>query len=80
MLTGHGDLELTIERYTDNVGNAATNQELSQRGAAAEGVPRREAWRRRPTQQRGLGNKKPASPNRTPEGRQHNRRVELVKM
>ena len=30
--------------------------------------------------QKGLGASKPAGPNTTPEGRQNNRRVELVKM
>jgi OmpA-OmpF porin, OOP family len=82
MLTDHSDLKLTIEGHTDNVGNAAANQDLSQRRAAAvkaylvanHGVDSSRL------SSAGFGDKKPAAPNTTPEGRQQNRRVELVKM
>jgi OmpA-OmpF porin, OOP family len=82
MLTEHPDLKLTIEGHTDNVGNAAANQDLSQRRAAAvqaylvakHGVDSSRL------NNAGFGDKKPAAPNTTPEGRQQNRRVELVKM
>jgi OmpA-OmpF porin, OOP family len=82
MLTEHADLKLTIEGHTDNVGNAATNQDLSHRRAAAvkaylvanHGVDSSRL------SSAGFGDKKPAAPNTTPEGRQQNRRVELVKM
>jgi OmpA-OmpF porin, OOP family len=81
MLKEHGDLSLTIEGHTDNVGNAAANQTLSEKRAAAVraaliaeyGI---EAAR---LAAKGLGASKPAAPNETPEGRQMNRRVELVK-
>ena len=81
MLSEHPELKLVIEGHTDNVGVAATNQSLSEKRAAAVrqslvdsfGV----AGDRLTT--RGLGATKPVAPNDTPEGRQNNRRVELVK-
>lgn len=82
MLREHGDLRLVIEGHTDNVGNAQANEQLSERRAAAvkqmlvtqHGV---DASR---LESKGLGASKPAAPNDTPEGRQSNRRVELVRM
>jgi OmpA-OmpF porin, OOP family len=82
MLKEHADLKLTIEGHTDNVGDAASNQTLSEKRAAAVkaylvssyGI---DAGR---LQTKGLGASKPAASNDTPEGRQQNRRVELVKM
>ncbi len=81
MLKEHGDLKLTIEGHTDNVGKPEANLALSEQRAAAvkaylvasEGI---DAERLATT---GLGDTKPATPNATPEGRQQNRRVELVK-
>jgi outer membrane protein OmpA-like peptidoglycan-associated protein len=81
MLSEHGDLALTIEGHTDNVGNAATNQTLSEKRAAAVkaalvaeyGV---DAAR---LETAGFGADKPVGSNDTPEGRQTNRRVELAK-
>jgi outer membrane protein OmpA-like peptidoglycan-associated protein len=82
MLKEHPDLKLTIEGHTDNVGNAQANHDLSHKRAAAvkaflvttHGV---EESRLAST---GYGDKKPAASNDTAEGRQQNRRVELVKM
>ena len=81
MLAEHPELKLTIEGHTDNAGDAAANQALSQARAAAvkaalvaqygADAARLEA--------RGFGASKPAAPNATPEGRAANRRVELVK-
>jgi len=81
MLKEHADLKLTIEGHTDNVGNAQANHDLSHKRAAAvkailvssHGI---DAARLEAT---GFGDKKPVAPNATPEGRQQNRRVELVK-
>jgi outer membrane protein OmpA-like peptidoglycan-associated protein len=82
MLKAHPELKLTIEGHTDNVGNAAANQSLSeQRGAAVAQYPDtsyHNAARRLAT--KGYGASKPVASNDTPEGRQQNRRVELVKM
>lgn len=82
MLKEHADLRLAIEGHTDNVGQAAANQSLSEARAAAVrkhlvdsygiDAARLEA--------KGLGATKPVGPNDTPEGRQSNRRVELVKL
>jgi outer membrane protein OmpA-like peptidoglycan-associated protein len=82
MLTEHSDLKLTIEGHTDNVGNSQSNLELSQRRAAAVKaylVEKHGVDASRLTSA-GFGDKKPAAKNDTPEGRQQNRRVELVKM
>ena len=81
MLKEHSDLKLTIEGHTDNVGDAAANQALSEKRAAAvkaylvsKGV---DASR---LESKGFGATKPKVGNETAEGRQTNRRVELVKM
>jgi outer membrane protein OmpA-like peptidoglycan-associated protein len=81
MLQEHPDLKLLIEGHTDNVGAPAANLTLSQKRAeavkaalvATYGV---DASR---LTAKGFGASKPAAPNTTPEGRQTNRRVELVK-
>lgn len=82
MLQQHADLKLTIEGHTDNVGSVPANQTLSDKRAAAVrqfliGTYQIDAVR---LVSKGFGSTKPAAPNTTPEGRQTNRRVELVKM
>jgi OOP family OmpA-OmpF porin len=82
MLKSHADLKLMVEGHTDNTGNAASNQTLSQKRAQAivaylTGQFGIDAAR---LQAKGYGATKPAKPNDTPEGRQSNRRVELVKI
>jgi OmpA-OmpF porin, OOP family len=82
MLRQHSDLRLLIEGHTDSVGDAAANQSLSDKRAAAVkqylvstyGV---DAVR---LESRGLGATRPIAPNDTSEGRQNNRRVELVRL
>jgi hypothetical protein len=82
MLTAHPELKLSVEGHTDNAGTAAGNLTLSEARAAAVtaalvkdyGI---EAMR---LSAKGLGSTKPASSNTTAEGRQNNRRVELVKI
>jgi OmpA-OmpF porin, OOP family len=81
MLKEHGDLKLTIEGHTDNVGSADANKALAEKRAAAVkaflvtsyGVDGSRL------QAAGFGDQKPVAPNTTAEGRQQNRRVELVK-
>jgi outer membrane protein OmpA-like peptidoglycan-associated protein len=80
MLTEHPDLSLTIEGHTDNVGDAQANMALSAKRAEAVKaylVGKGVSADRLAT--KGLGASKPAAPNTTEEGRQQNRRVELVK-
>ena len=82
MLADHADLKLTIEGHTDNVGNATSNQTLSEKRAAAVRqllIDQYSIDGARLTAT-GLGSTKPVGSNDTPEGRQNNRRVELVKM
>ena len=82
MLSEHPDLKLTIEGHTDNVGDSKANAELSQRRAAAVRayLIEKHAIDASRLTSAGVGDKKPVGANTTPEGRQQNRRVELVKM
>ena len=82
MLTGHPDLKLTIEGHTDNVGGDAANQALSEKRAAAvkQYLVSTYAIDAGRLTTKGFGASKPVSPNASAEGRQNNRRVELVKM
>ncbi len=79
-LQQHGDLRLRIEGHTDNTGSAEANQQLSERRAAAvrDYLVQREGIRADRLESAGLGQAQPAADNSTPEGRQTNRRVELV--
>lgn len=82
MLKEHGDLKLAIEGHTDNVGAAASNQTLSEKRAAAVRqylIDKYSIDGARLTA-KGLGATKPVTSNDTPEGRQNNRRVDLVKV
>lgn len=82
MMKAHPDLRLLIEGHTDSVGNAASNQTLSEkRAAAVKAFLEKEygiAGDRLEAQ--GFGDTRPVASNDTPEGRQSNRRVELVKL
>jgi len=81
MLEEHPELKLTIEGHTDDVGDDAANLRLSERRAAAvkAALERQHRIAGDRLQARGIGEAKPAASNDTPEGRQQNRRVELVK-
>ena len=82
MLSDHPELRIMIEGHTDNVGDDASNLSLSERRAASVsayltsnfGV---DAAR---LESKGFGETKPVAGNDTAEGRQNNRRVELVKL
>jgi outer membrane protein OmpA-like peptidoglycan-associated protein len=79
IVIAHPGLHLEVEGHTDSVGGDDYNQQLSekragavrdylvQQGIGGEGIV-----------SRGLGKTQPVATNDTPEGRQQNRRVELV--
>lgn len=81
MLQQHPELKILIEGHTDNQGTPAGNQALSEKRAAAVkaylvanyGVDGGRLTTK------GYGQTKPVATNDTPEGRQNNRRVELVR-
>jgi outer membrane protein OmpA-like peptidoglycan-associated protein len=80
MLKGAATLNVEIAGHTDNVGDAAANQKLSEARAAAvvaalssRGIPAARLTAK------GYGATQPVADNRTDDGRAKNRRVELVK-
>ena len=81
LLKQNADLKLCVEGPTDNQGNAAANQELSEKRAkavvawlASHGITAARLTAK------GLGQTKPIADNATDDGRAKNRRVELAKM
>ena len=79
IVLAHPGLNLQIEGHTDSVGTDEFNQQLSERRAdsvrdflAEQGVPGSAI------SARGFGKTQPVATNDTAEGRQRNRRVELV--
>jgi outer membrane protein OmpA-like peptidoglycan-associated protein len=82
MLQEHQELSLLIEGHTDDQGDDSYNQDLSERRAAAvrQFLIAEYGISDSRLQSKGFGESNPVSPNTTPEGRQNNRRVELVKL
>ncbi len=82
MLQEHADLKLMIEGHTDSQGEDAANLTLSDKRAAAVKVHLVDNYKidAERLQTKGLGETKPVDSNDTAEGRQNNRRVELVKL
>lgn len=79
ILLAHPGLTLEVEGHTDSVGSDEFNQQLSEHRAGSvrdylvqSGVPDSTITAR------GFGKTQPVASNDTPEGRQKNRRVELV--
>jgi outer membrane protein OmpA-like peptidoglycan-associated protein len=79
IVLAYPDLRLAIEGNTDSVGSEAMNQELSERRANAvrDYLARQNIPRASMTSQ-GFGKTQPVASNDTAEGRQENRRVEMV--
>lgn len=73
------DWKLSVAGHTDNIGDAATNQTLSEHRAAAvkEALVSRYGIAADRLTTRGYGASKPVEPNTTLQGRARNRRVEL---
>jgi outer membrane protein OmpA-like peptidoglycan-associated protein len=79
IVLAYPSLKLAVEGNTDSVGSEAFNQELSENRAGSvrdylvkQGIPTASVT------SRGLGKTQPVASNDTAEGRQQNRRVELV--
>ena len=82
MLRAHPDLHLRIEGHTDSQGGAAANRQLSQRRAEAVMQVLVDAYGidRTRLEAVGRGEAEPVASNDTADGRQQNRRVELVRL
>jgi outer membrane protein OmpA-like peptidoglycan-associated protein len=78
-LKGHPQAKVAIAGYTDNTGNDAANQRLSQDRATAvmDLIASHGIDKSRMTAE-GYGASQPVADNSTPEGRQLNRRVEVT--
>ncbi|MGE5324984.1 MAG: OmpA family protein [Actinomycetota bacterium] len=79
IVLAHPGLHLEVDGYTDSVGSDDYNQQLSEHRAGAvrdylvqQGIPDAAVVAR------GMGKSNPVATNDTPEGRQQNRRVEMV--
>jgi OOP family OmpA-OmpF porin len=82
MLDEHPELRLSIEGHTDADGEEAYIQDLSERRAAAvkRFMLERYGVDEGRLESAGFGESQPVADNGTPEGRQQNRRVELVRL
>ncbi len=82
MLKEHADLRIRVGGHTDNVGDADANKTLSEKRAASvrEFLVATYGIDGSRVETAGYGPHQPVAENDTPEGRQMNRRVELVKL
>lgn len=82
MLQDHPDLRISIEGHTDSDGEEAFNLELSERRAASVKRYLVETYEIDPSrlETAGFGESRPVASNDTSEGKQKNRRVELVRL
>ncbi|MEX2260362.1 MAG: OmpA family protein [Bryobacteraceae bacterium] len=79
IVSGHSGLKLDVEGHTDSVGGDDYNQRLSeQRGAAVRDYLTQQGMPVSSVTAKGLGETQPVASNDTANGRQQNRRVELV--
>ncbi|MBI2817913.1 MAG: OmpA family protein [Acidobacteria bacterium] len=79
IIASHPGLKVAVEGHTDSVGGDDYNQRLSEQRAASvrgylvqQGVPANDV------RAEGFGESDPIASNSTPEGRQRNRRVDIV--
>lgn len=81
-LEEHPELRLSIEGHTDSDGDEAANLDLSERRAAAVRSYLLEHFDVDPSRlaAKGFGETAPVASNETPEGKQRNRRVELLRL
>lgn len=82
MLQDHDELRIAIEGHTDSDGDEAYNLDLSDRRAAAVKafITTKYGVDGARLEASGLGESQPLVDNATPEGKQQNRRVELVRL
>jgi outer membrane protein OmpA-like peptidoglycan-associated protein len=79
IVSGHPGLRLDVEGHTDSVGSDEYNQRLSeQRGAAVRDYLTQQGMPASSVTAKGFGKTQPVASNDTAQGRQQNRRVELV--
>jgi outer membrane protein OmpA-like peptidoglycan-associated protein len=79
IVSGHPGLRLDVEGYTDSVGGDEYNQRLSeQRGASVRDYLIQQGMPGSSVTTKGFGKSEPVASNDTAQGRQQNRRVELV--
>jgi len=79
IVSGHPGLRLDVEGYTDSVGGDDYNQQLSeQRGTSVRDYLMMQGMQGNSVTAKGFGKTQPVASNETAEGRQQNRRVELV--
>ena len=79
ILIAYPDIHVEVDGYTDNTGGLAYNQQLSQ--LRAESVSQYLVQQGVPTgsvEAKGFGPQDPLASNDTPQGRQENRRVDLI--
>ena len=79
IVSGHPGLRLDVEGHTDSVGGDEYNQRLSeQRGASVRDYLIQQGMPGSSVTTKGFGKTQPVASNDTAQGRQQNRRVELV--
>jgi outer membrane protein OmpA-like peptidoglycan-associated protein len=79
IVSGHPGLRLDVEGHTDSVGGDDYNQRLSeQRGATVRDFLTEQGMLKSSVTAKGFGKTQPVASNDTAEGRQQNRRVEMV--
>lgn len=79
IILAHSGLELAVEGHTDNVGSEELNQKLSEnRAETVRAYLIQQGLAEASVTSRGFGETTPVADNSTTEGRQRNRRVEIV--
>src|ERR1035438_8096310 len=79
IVSGHPGLRLDVEGHTDSVGGDDYNQQLSeQRGTSVRDYLMMQGMPGSSVTAKGFGKTQPVASNETADGRQQNRRVELV--
>jgi outer membrane protein OmpA-like peptidoglycan-associated protein len=79
IVSGHPGLKLDVEGFTDSVGGDDYNQKLSeQRGSSVRDYLTQSGMAPASVTTEGFGKAQPVATNDTAEGRQQNRRVEIV--